>query len=80
MHEHAYRIRKLGNGAFRFETPDGADLAHPVPTVSPSDLPSIDTEHADVEPTAATTKWDGQRMQRDHAISVIAARRYSTTG
>ena len=33
-----------------------------------------------VEPTAATTKWDGQRMQRDYAVSVIAQRRYGATG
>jgi hypothetical protein len=43
-------------------------------------MPALDEEHPDVEPTAATTKWDGQRMERDYAISVIAQRRYSATG
>jgi len=70
----------LGKVTFRFETPDGVDLQHPIAVVSPSDLPSIEAEHPDVEPTAATTKWDGQRMQRDHVISVIATRRYGATG
>jgi hypothetical protein len=80
LHDGDYRIRKLGKGAFRFETPDGVDLEHPIAAVPPSDLPSIETEHSDLDPKAATTKWDGQRMQRDYAISVIATRRYGATG
>lgn len=80
LHDGDYRIRKLGKGQFRFESPDGVDLAHPIDVVRPADLPSIETEHADVEPRAATTKWDGQRLQRDYAVSVLAYRRYSDTG
>lgn len=80
LHAGDYRIRKLGKGAFRFETPDGTDLQHPIEAVPPSELPSLETEHPDVAPKAATTKWDGQRMQRHYAISVIATRRYSDTG
>ncbi|HVU82390.1 MAG TPA: DUF222 domain-containing protein, partial [Rhodanobacteraceae bacterium] len=49
LHEGVYRIRKLGNGDFRFETPDGVDLAHPIEACSPADLPSIEAEHADVD-------------------------------
>jgi hypothetical protein len=80
LHDGAYRIRKFENGQFRFETPDGVDLAHPVVVPAPADMPRLETEHADVEPNAATTKWDGQRLQRDYAISVLAHRRYSDTG
>jgi hypothetical protein len=79
VHDGAYRNRKLGNRAFRFETPDGGDLEHPIAAVPPSDLPSLETEHPALDPKAATTKWDGQRMQRDYAISVIAQRRYNAT-
>jgi hypothetical protein len=43
-------------------------------------MPSLESEHPNLEPTAAITKWDGQGMQRDYAISVIAQRRYSTVG
>jgi hypothetical protein len=42
-------------------------------------MPTLESEHPDIEPTAATTKWDGQRMQRDYAISVIAQRRYNAS-
>lgn len=80
LHDRDYRIRKLGNGAFRFESPDGVDLAHPIEAIKPADLPAIETEHSDVDSRAATTKWDGQRLQRDYAISVLAQRRYSGTG
>lgn len=83
LHDGDYRIRKLGNGRrgeFRFETPDGVDLAHPIESVKVADLPSIENEHPDVDARAATTKWDGQRLQRDYAISVLAQRRYSDTG
>jgi hypothetical protein len=80
LHDGAYRIRKLGKGAFRFETPDGVDLEHPIESTAPGDLPRLEDEHPELEPTAATTKWDGQRMQRDYAVSVIAQRRYGATG
>ncbi|HEX7106911.1 MAG TPA: HNH endonuclease [Acidothermaceae bacterium] len=80
LHEQAFRVRKLGKGQFRFETLDGVDLQHPIAAPAPADMSSLDAEHPDVEPTAAATKWDGQRMQRDYAISVIAQRRYSATG
>lgn len=80
LHEHVYRIRKLGNGRFRFETPDGVDLENAITAPTPGDMPSLEAEHPAIEPAAATTKWDGQRMQRDYAISVIAQRRYSITG
>ena len=80
LHEHAYRICKLGKARFRFETPDGVDLQNPIDTVPLSDMPALEAEHADLDPAAATTKWDGQRMQRDYAISVIATRRYGATG
>lgn len=79
LHDGAYRIRKLGKGAFRFETPDGTDLAHPIAPTAPGELPSLEAEHPDLDPRAATTKWDGQRMQRDYAISVIAQRRYNAS-
>lgn len=80
LHDGAYRIRKLGRGDFRFETPDGVDLARPIAVPSPQEMPSLDAEHAHVESNAATTRWDGQRLQRDYAISVLAHRRYSDTG
>lgn len=80
LHDGAYRIRKLGRGAFRFETPDGVDLAYPIEASAPAAMPAIETEHADVDARAATTKWDGQRLQRDYAVSVLARRRYSSTG
>jgi hypothetical protein len=80
LHDGAYRIRKLGGGVFRFETLDGVDLAHPFATQSPAALPALETEHGEVDPRAATTKWDGQRLQRDYAVSVLAHRRYSASG
>jgi hypothetical protein len=43
-----------------------------------SDMPSIDSEHCDAD--AATGHWDGQRLQRDYAIAVLADLRYRNTG
>lgn len=79
LHDGAFRICKLGKGAFRFESTDGTDLEHPIESTAPGDMPSLDEEHPDLEPAAATTKWDGQRMRRDYAISVIAQRRYNAS-
>ncbi len=80
LHDGAFRIRKLGRGRFHFETPDGVDLAHPIAGPAPDEMASLETEHPRLDPDAATTKWDGQRLQRDYAISVIAQRRYQPTG
>src|SRR5690348_10143760 len=42
-HDGAFRIINLGHGAFRFETPTGTDLAHPIPHTDPHQLPAPHT-------------------------------------
>jgi hypothetical protein len=76
-HDGAFRIINLGHGTFRFETPTGTDLAHPIPHTDPGRLPSLETEHPDIAPNAITSEWDGQRLQHHYAVSVLAERRYS---
>jgi hypothetical protein len=37
--------------------------------------PSIDDQYADLDPAAATTHWDGQRLDLGYAVAVLAHRR-----
>lgn len=78
-HDGAFRIINLGHGAFRFQTPTGTDLTHPIPHTDPHHMPPLHTEHADIPGNAITSEWDGQRLQHHYAISVLAERRYQAS-
>jgi hypothetical protein len=60
-------------GEERFRRRDGRDLSR---RISPAELADLDTpvehEHPDIHPAAATTRWDGRRIDRDFAIAVLA--------
>ncbi|MDT4944371.1 MAG: hypothetical protein QOH14_1104 [Pseudonocardiales bacterium] len=75
-HDGEFRIAALGHGGFRFRRRDGRDLSR---RISPAELADLDTpvehEHPDIHPAAATTRWDGRRIDRDFAIAVLADRR-----
>ena len=73
-HDGAFQILAFGAGKFRFVTADGRDLSTPVRVVG-RDARPIEDDHPNTAPDAATTRWDGQRLDRHYAISVLAQRR-----
>lgn len=76
QHAGEFRIQPLGRGAFRFIRADGRVLE---PHVDPSRLdpgPDIDpVEEARTELQRLRTRWDGDRLDRDYAVAVLAQRR-----
>jgi hypothetical protein len=73
LHNGEYVIAADGRGGFRFVRPDGVDIPE---HVNPADHIHTDIwledEHPDIDTNSARTRWDGQRLDRDYAISVIA--------
>ena len=76
-HDGAFQIHALGAGTFRFVTAEGRDLSTPVRAVS-GDARPLEDDDPNIAPDAATTRWDGQRLDRHYAISVLAQRRRRT--
>jgi hypothetical protein len=74
-HGGQFHIDTLGAGRFRFVSADGRNLSTPPRASASPDTRPIEDEQADVAPDAATTRWDGQRLDRPYAISVLAQRR-----
>jgi len=75
-HDGHFHITALGHGQFRFTRSDGTDLAghiNPADHIT-TDRP-VEAEHRDLTENAATTRWDGQRLNRHYAIAVLAQRR-----
>ncbi|MDQ1493870.1 MAG: hypothetical protein QOG69_353, partial [Actinomycetota bacterium] len=78
-HDGAFQILALGAGRFRFVTSDGRDLSTPSrPETSPATR-RIEDDHPDIAADAATTRWDGQRLDRPYAISVLAQHRQAAS-
>jgi hypothetical protein len=77
-HDGAFKIVAVGAGRFRFITADGRDLSAPVRAVS-RDAGPIEDDFPDVAPDAATSRWDGQRLDRPYPISVLAQRRQTAS-
>lgn len=57
------RIVPLGKQRFRFELPDRREL--PQDTALNAAPAPIEKEHSGIEPDAATTRWDGSRLDHD---------------
>jgi hypothetical protein len=78
LHNGEFSMTATGHQRFRFARPDGVTLPE---HVNPADHITTDTrieaEHPNVRAGAATTRWDGQRLDHDYAISVLAQRRES---
>ncbi|HWF42072.1 MAG TPA: hypothetical protein VN683_08325, partial [Acidothermaceae bacterium] len=58
---------------------DGRNLSAPHRHPANAHTRPIEDEHADLAPDAATTRWDGQRLDRPYAISVLAQRRQAAS-
>ena len=76
LHDGELRIVALGKQRFRFELPDGTELLQRTELNASPD--AIEDEHLDVEPAAATTRWDGSRLDRDYAVAALAQNLTST--
>ena len=72
LHDGDFRIVALGAGRFRFERRDGKDLEKPFEFERPDDVADYE-----IAPDAAKPLWDGQRLDRPYAISVLAQQRYN---
>jgi hypothetical protein len=68
-------IIPAGAGKFRFISSTGRDLSTPPRTSANTDTAPLEDDHAHLAPDAATSQWDGQRLDRPYAISVLAQRR-----
>jgi HNH endonuclease len=78
-HDGVFQIHTLGSGRFRFVTADGRDLSTPTrPEPSPDTRP-IEDDHPNIAPDAATSRWDGQHLDRPYAISVLAQHRQTAS-
>ena len=78
-HAGEFEIHTAGAGRFRFVSPTGRDLSAPHRSPANPDTAPLEDEHPDVAADAATTRWDGQRLDRPYAISVLAQRRQAAS-
>jgi HNH endonuclease len=74
-HAGQFEILTLGAGRFRFVSSDGRDLSAAIRGSVSRDARPLEDEQAGVAADAATSQWDGQRLDRRYAISVLAERR-----
>jgi hypothetical protein len=74
-HAGQFEIRTAGAGRFRFVSSDGRDLSAPVQATANRNTRPLEEEYTCVAADAATPRWDGQRLDRPYAISVLAQRR-----
>jgi len=75
-HDGHFHIQPLGQARFRFTRNDGTPLPHHInPTDHITTPAPIEADHPHITANAATTRWDGQRVDRHHAIAVLAQRR-----
>ncbi len=74
-HAGEFEILTTGAGTFRFVSSDGRNLSAHHPRPANPDAPPLEDEHTHLAADAATTRWNGQRLDRPYAISVLAQRR-----
>ena len=75
-HDGEFTITRVRGGRFRFARADGVVLPariNPAAHIT-TDQP-LETEYPNVAQNAATTRWDGQRLDKHYAVSVLAQRR-----
>ena len=78
-HAGQFEIFPAAAGRFRFISADGRNLSAPQRTTADPYSRRLEDEHPDIAADAATTKWDGQRLDRHYAISVLAQRRQAAS-
>jgi hypothetical protein len=71
-----FGIQRLARDRFRFRRADGRLLPdHVDPTPFSDTETPIEDDYTDIPVDAATTRWTGDRLDRHHAISVLAQHR-----
>jgi hypothetical protein len=74
LHDGQLTILANGHGRFEFRRADGQPLPE---HIDPSQLlhtaPPVAEAQAHIDPDAARTHWDGQRLDHHYAISVLAS-------
>ena len=75
-HAGQFEIFPNGPGSFRFVASDGRNLSAPHRRPTNPDNRPLEDEHTGLAADAATPKWDGQRLDRPYAISVLAQHRH----
>jgi hypothetical protein len=78
-HAGEFHILPAGAGRFRFISSNGRDLSAPLRRPANANTRPIEDEHPDLAADAATSRWDGQRLDRHYAISVLAQRRQAAS-
>jgi hypothetical protein len=74
-HAGEFEILPAAPGMFRFVSSDGRNLSAPLRSPASADTRPLEDEQTHVAADAATPRWDGQRLDRRYAISVLAQRR-----
>ena len=79
-HAGQFQILTTSPGRFRFVTADGRDLSTPTTRHPQPEHPAHSkTNTPTVAPDAATPQWDGQKLDRGYAISVLAQHRQAAS-
>jgi hypothetical protein len=78
-HAGEFEIFPDGPGRFRFVSSKGHNLSAPHRAPANADTRLLEDEYARLAADAATTKWDGERLDRRYAVSVLAQRRQSVS-
>jgi len=74
-HDGEFTIRPIEGQRFEFLRNDGLRLYVPErPADATDEADPSDAEYDRVAPAAATTRWDGTRLDRSYAVSVLARR------
>jgi hypothetical protein len=74
-HAGQFDILTDGAGRFRFISSDGRNLSAALRRPANADSRPLENEYANIAADAATPRWNGQRLDRRYAISVLAQRR-----
>jgi hypothetical protein len=72
VHDDVFRIVSAGHQRFRYLLPDGREIPKHIDPSEHADPTWIEDEHAAIAPTAATTRWDGTRLDREYAVAALA--------
>jgi hypothetical protein len=77
-HDGMFSIHTTRRGRFRFQRPDGRNLSQRVTPAALADTSTPidnDHDHDRIRPDAATTRWDGSRIDRHYATACLAQTR-----
>ena len=74
-HNGEFTLEASCNGRLRFLDRHGNDIDPALPGVDPDTTVRLRNRYAHLDPLAATTRWDGQHLNRRYALTVISTER-----